>query len=439
MFEFEELEAALPFEAVAVYGAGSEEVNGLYEDTKVAAHGAQIFRHLALSTTLLAREPHGARLGWLIGVNRRPYYGLRTDSERPPSLLEWLVILQDERLRNFKVDLERLEASVISYAVFTWQKFQRVLDEWKDPYKSSKNAYFVFRVLTLGEQLATYGRIVDLKASNHLWEDIKEVYDTLQIQPGDPWITSFWIEIIIAVDRFDTNVVEALLAHHFAESLRSFRAALAAAQHAQRDEAAEDAAEGAKPIVETCAVCLDALDAEQRSIKGVAFGWVQLVNCRHCFHAACIAKSLRARPDHPACPMCRASVRIDATSDPKLAPWFVREPTFPASSRFTTTRRLAYAGYPATLRGQAPAPRVEGFASLGDACLRLAEVWSQEAEALNDQQRFKRAAEVYKRALALPVLPLRRQAELQAARAKTYRRLAESKKGVNDEEEERFG
>ncbi|CAK9008750.1 Hypothetical protein SCF082_LOCUS9999 [Durusdinium trenchii] len=178
MFEFEELEAALPFEAVAVYGAGSEEVNGLYEDTKVAAHGAQIFRHLALSTTLLAREPHGARLGWLIGVNRRPYYGLRTDSERVPAL-----------------------------------------------------------------------------------------------------------------------------------------------------------------------------------------GW---------------------RP----------------------------------------------------FKGQAPAPRVEGFASLGDACLRLAEVWSQEAEALNDQQRFKRAAEVYKRALALPVLPLRRQAELQAARAKTYRRLAESKKGVNDEEED---
>ena len=32
----------------------------------------------------------------------------------------------------------------------------------------------MFRVLTLGEQLATYGRIVDLKASNHLWEDIKE-------------------------------------------------------------------------------------------------------------------------------------------------------------------------------------------------------------------------------------------------------------------------
>lgn len=29
-----------------------------------------------------------------------------------------------------------------------------------------------------------------------------QVYDTLQIQPGDPWITSFWIEIIIAVDRF---------------------------------------------------------------------------------------------------------------------------------------------------------------------------------------------------------------------------------------------
>ncbi|CAL1164433.1 unnamed protein product [Cladocopium goreaui] len=86
MFEFDELEAALPFEAIAVFGAGSDEVNGLYEDTKVKAHGTPIFRHVVLSTTLLAREPQGCRTGWLIGVNRRPYYGIRTDSERCPAV-----------------------------------------------------------------------------------------------------------------------------------------------------------------------------------------------------------------------------------------------------------------------------------------------------------------------------------------------------------------
>eukprot|EP00438_Fugacium_kawagutii_P023775 Skav213336 [mRNA] locus=scaffold3340:387791:393812:+ [translate_table: standard] len=81
-----------------------------------------------------------------------------------------LKALEDPRVRNLKIDLDLLEASVISYAVFTWKKFQRVLDEWKDPYKSSKNAYFVFRVMNLGCQLAEHGRILDLKAANGKWE-----------------------------------------------------------------------------------------------------------------------------------------------------------------------------------------------------------------------------------------------------------------------------
>ena len=51
------------------------------------------------------------------------------------------------------------------------------LDEWKDPYKSSKNAYFVFRVMNLGCQLAEHGRIQDLKAVNAKWEP--------RWQPGD--------------------------------------------------------------------------------------------------------------------------------------------------------------------------------------------------------------------------------------------------------------
>jgi len=85
MFEFDELEAALPHQAVAVFGAGSEEVNGLYLDAGVQAHGAPIFRHTEHGRTLLAREPHGNRIGWLIGVDRCPYYGIRTDDARCPA------------------------------------------------------------------------------------------------------------------------------------------------------------------------------------------------------------------------------------------------------------------------------------------------------------------------------------------------------------------
>jgi len=85
MFEFDELEKVLPFEAVAVFGAGSAEVDGLYEDTGVQAHGASIFRHSDFSDTLLAREKCGDRLGWLIGVNRRPMYGIRTEAAQCPA------------------------------------------------------------------------------------------------------------------------------------------------------------------------------------------------------------------------------------------------------------------------------------------------------------------------------------------------------------------
>ena len=93
--------------------------------------------------------------------------------------------LQDERLRNFELDLRLLEESVTSYAEYTWLKAQRVLNDWKDPYKSSKNAYFVFRVLEFGCQLADHGRIVDLKAANHMWDVIKELYQVLNIQPQE--------------------------------------------------------------------------------------------------------------------------------------------------------------------------------------------------------------------------------------------------------------
>mmetsp|Transcript_7409 Transcript_7409/g.19994 ORF Transcript_7409/g.19994 Transcript_7409/m.19994 type:complete len:438 (+) Transcript_7409:50-1363(+) len=84
MFEFDELEAALPPEAYVVYGAASPEVNGLFTDIQVEAFDAPIFRHHIMSDVLLARERFGERHGWLIGANRRPLYGIRTESTSCP-------------------------------------------------------------------------------------------------------------------------------------------------------------------------------------------------------------------------------------------------------------------------------------------------------------------------------------------------------------------
>lgn len=84
MFEFDELEKALPPEAFVVHGAGSAEVNGLYQDTTHEVHGMPIFRHSVMSDQLIAREKVGERYGWLIGANRRPLYGIRTEDKTCP-------------------------------------------------------------------------------------------------------------------------------------------------------------------------------------------------------------------------------------------------------------------------------------------------------------------------------------------------------------------
>lgn len=85
MFEFDELEEAWAPEAYVVFGAGSKEMNGLYLDMQVEAFGAPIFRHTLMSSNLLSRELAGERHGWLLGANRRPFYGVRTEELKCPS------------------------------------------------------------------------------------------------------------------------------------------------------------------------------------------------------------------------------------------------------------------------------------------------------------------------------------------------------------------
>ncbi|CAE7547795.1 ppdK [Symbiodinium sp. CCMP2592] len=255
--------------------------------------------------------------------------------------------LQDERLRNFELDLRLLEESVTSYAEYTWLKAQRVLNDWKDPYKSSKNAYFVFRVLEFGCQLADHGRIVDLKAANHMWDVIKELYQVLNIQPQEE------------------DVIEAVLARHFKDSLACFEAKVSAARQRERGERGGSEAEAKKaeetrsveaskaPNWDTCVICLESTSGcgkkelnqllQSPSDANVAETWVQLVNCRHCFHTTCIADAVRAslKADrtlrHAACPVCRASVVFDFQARSTL-------------SRRRRKRPMSFAGYPATIR-----------------------------------------------------------------------------------------
>mmetsp|Transcript_11226 Transcript_11226/g.25213 ORF Transcript_11226/g.25213 Transcript_11226/m.25213 type:complete len:489 (+) Transcript_11226:73-1539(+) len=84
MFEFDELEEALPAEAYVVTGCGTSSCDGLYQDTGLALLGAPIFRHSALGDHLLARERCGERHGWVLGASGRPLYGIRTDALECP-------------------------------------------------------------------------------------------------------------------------------------------------------------------------------------------------------------------------------------------------------------------------------------------------------------------------------------------------------------------
>jgi len=84
MFEFDDLEAVLPPEAYIVTGAGCPEVNGIYKNIGLESFGAPIFRHVEVAEQLMSREKWGERNGWLLGANRRPLYGVRTELKKCP-------------------------------------------------------------------------------------------------------------------------------------------------------------------------------------------------------------------------------------------------------------------------------------------------------------------------------------------------------------------
>mmetsp|Transcript_54857 Transcript_54857/g.122668 ORF Transcript_54857/g.122668 Transcript_54857/m.122668 type:complete len:435 (+) Transcript_54857:88-1392(+) len=236
--------------------------------------------------------------------------------------------LDDARIRDFKLDRQLLQESVTSYAEYTWLKAQRVLADWKDPYKASKNAYFVFRVLEFGCQLAEHGRIVDLQAANHKWDVINRLFKVLNIGTDD------------------TDVLEALLARELRTALAHF------AEKVTGRPSGAPGLDPPEPAWDTCVVCLESRHSESKSIEQLMStpgdadagkAWVQLVNCRHSFHVACIADTVRASNragragrglSCAACPVCRTSVILDLKT----------------SGRRQRKRRMNFAGYPATIQ-----------------------------------------------------------------------------------------
>ena len=142
------------------------------------------------------------------------------------------------------------------------------------------------------------------------------------------------------------DVIEAILGRHFKAAVADFQGKVATARGRTPASVPQPAQNW-----ETCVICLEPvrgsacqkrLELEQLlttpSDANVAETWVQLVNCRHCFHTACIADAVRAsrKADrslrHAACSVCRASVVVSL------------------SEQRRRKRRMSFAGYPATIR-----------------------------------------------------------------------------------------
>eukprot|EP00568_Trieres_chinensis_P004190 CAMPEP_0183298044 /NCGR_PEP_ID=MMETSP0160_2-20130417/5174_1 /TAXON_ID=2839 ORGANISM="Odontella Sinensis, Strain Grunow 1884" /NCGR_SAMPLE_ID=MMETSP0160_2 /ASSEMBLY_ACC=CAM_ASM_000250 /LENGTH=356 /DNA_ID=CAMNT_0025459987 /DNA_START=91 /DNA_END=1158 /DNA_ORIENTATION=+ len=221
-----------------------------------------------------------------------------------------------------RLNLDILALSVISYAEYTWLKAKRVLDRWQDPYKSSKNVSFVFRILELGCQLAEHLKIVDLKAANHWWEEIKEIYADLNIQPGD----------------FD--IVEAAMASRYEAEIARFRQVVAASKiNTGKDEEKEGGNCKEKNKVEksgwhsdSCCICLTNLKIKSKVIKLV---------CGHQFHLKCESEWIRAKQSlADRCPVCQKSLRTKINKELAIK----RE-----LERRGIIQHRRYDGYPATI------------------------------------------------------------------------------------------
>lgn len=286
--------------------------------------------------------------------------------------------LDDERARGLTIDLDKLSEAIISYAEYTWLKARRVLLRWEDPHKSSKNVYFVFRVIELGRQLVEHGSIVDFTAANHWWEHIHGAYESLDVKP----------------EPRDWDVVEAILASDFHDEVVRFQAGVERAKRGSADAAVGGQPEETpgscrpEPGEDACPVCLDSIVAGEGAAQGRPEGprhgaYCALVNCRHRFHLECIAASVRSAPGQASCPLCRGSLRLGFDEEHAVARELerrgIREGARPSGrpapgprrqqggtgppwrgNGHPASRRRRYGGYPATvLLPEEPTPEEE--------------------------------------------------------------------------------
>jgi len=260
--------------------------------------------------------------------------------------------LDDDRAKNLQIDIEKLSEAIISYAEYTWLKARRVLLQWKDAHKSSKNVYFVFRVLEFGRQLVTHGGIVDFTAANPWWEHIENIYTSLGIQPKP----------------LDWEIVQAVLAGDFQQERDRFLGCVSAKQSGS-EEVPEPGEPG--PCVceqstsDRCAVCLDSLRPDSTSKP------CTLASCGHTFHPDCIAQCIRSNGGS-SCPLCRQPIVFKLDEENAVARELERRGIFEGSDeqrrmraqrqprRFGGQRRRRYGGYPATvLLEEEPTPPEE--------------------------------------------------------------------------------
>uniref|UniRef100_A0A7S3LB99 RING-type domain-containing protein n=1 Tax=Amphora coffeiformis TaxID=265554 RepID=A0A7S3LB99_9STRA len=187
---------------------------------------------------------------------------------------------------TWKDPASRLELvqSIWSYAEYTWKKARRVLDRWRDPYKSSKNVYFVFRLLELGCQLLLHDKIVDFQAANPWYFEIQKLYQNYNIQSGD------------------FELVEAALARSYEQEIARFQE-LALQRNTPTLEERKDNSKGNRGK-ETCSICLypcDSYKSEQSDTETVC-----TLLCGHTFHLHCMTEWIRRETSRKTtCPLCR--------------------------------------------------------------------------------------------------------------------------------------
>jgi len=87
---------------------------------------------------------------------------------------------KDPALRTVQLQPRAVLGSMLCFSQFSWIKARHMMNQTRDLYKASKNAYYAFRILELGAQLLEYGRIRDLQAANHWWEAIDAMFQAKQ-------------------------------------------------------------------------------------------------------------------------------------------------------------------------------------------------------------------------------------------------------------------